>query len=179
MTTRTSKTLRESTGRDYSEWFGLLDTWGAPGRPYHEIADWLTGEHGLSTWWAQKLIVEYEQDRGIRKPGARPDGSYSAGASKIIDGTPETILNAFTDGDLRLRWLPGESLAVRKINRARSAHFDWNGGPERIQVTVEVTRAGKTSLAVEHNRLSDADAAERRKTWWRDRLSDLKALVEA
>jgi hypothetical protein len=52
------------------EWFAVLDQWGAAGRPYREIASWLTGEHGLSAWWAQKLIVEYEQARGIRGQGA-------------------------------------------------------------------------------------------------------------
>ncbi len=178
MTARSSKSLRQTSGRDYAEWFRLLDEWGAPGRPYAEIAGWLTGAQGLSRWWAQKLIVEYEQDRGIRKPGARPDGTYSAGASKTIDASPEMILNAFSNVDLRGRWLPGESLGVRKINKPRSAHFDWNAGPERIQVTVDRTTTGKAFVAVEHSQLADADSAERRKQWWRDRLGLLKGLLE-
>jgi uncharacterized protein DUF4287 len=58
--------VQRSTGRGRGEWFALLDAWGASGRRYREIADWLMGEHDLSRWWAQNLIVEYEQARGLR-----------------------------------------------------------------------------------------------------------------
>ena len=57
---------RPTTGHDRAFWFAELDAWGAAGRPYREIADWLTTEQGLSAWWAQKLIVEYEEARGLR-----------------------------------------------------------------------------------------------------------------
>src|SRR5687768_6490562 len=82
------------TGRERAEWFELLDRWGASGRPYAEIAGWLTGEHGLSKWWAQKLIVEYEQDRGIREPGVRRDGSFEVGASKTVEAPLEAVFAA-------------------------------------------------------------------------------------
>jgi hypothetical protein len=36
-----SSALLSATGRNYAEWFQLLDAWGAPGRAYREIADWL------------------------------------------------------------------------------------------------------------------------------------------
>ncbi|MGH3999882.1 MAG: hypothetical protein ACRDTJ_20755 [Pseudonocardiaceae bacterium] len=79
---KSSAALRAQTGNDYHEWFVRLDAWGAPGRPYREIADWLTAQ-GMSEWWAQKVIVEYEQERGVRRPGARKDGTYAGGASKM------------------------------------------------------------------------------------------------
>lgn len=40
--------VRRATGRGRDEWFALLDRWGAVGRPYREIADWLTAKHGIS-----------------------------------------------------------------------------------------------------------------------------------
>ncbi|MGH8575878.1 MAG: DUF4287 domain-containing protein [Gammaproteobacteria bacterium] len=67
---RSDEGVQRATGRGRDEWFTVLDTWGAPGRPYREIAEWLTGEHGISSWWAQKLIVEYQQACGLRAPGA-------------------------------------------------------------------------------------------------------------
>src|SRR4029453_16306221 len=51
---------RPTPAQDRGYWFALLDDWGAPGRSYREIADWLTAEQGVSAWWAQKVIVEYE-----------------------------------------------------------------------------------------------------------------------
>ena len=81
---KSSAALKASTGRDYAEWFAALEAWGARGRRFQEIAAWLSGEQGVSAWWAQKLIVEFEQDRGIRQPGARPDVAFAGGASRTV-----------------------------------------------------------------------------------------------
>ncbi|HTE65790.1 MAG TPA: hypothetical protein VK736_05985, partial [Candidatus Binatia bacterium] len=102
-----SAALRRSTGRDRGEWFALLDDWGAAGHAYREIADWLRGEQGVSSWWAQKLIVEYEQARGLRDAGVRHDGTFTIGASKTVAAPVERVFQAFADADLRERWLPG------------------------------------------------------------------------
>jgi hypothetical protein len=51
--------------RTPDEWYALLDKWGAPDRPFKEVAAWLRDEHGLSKWWAQKLVIEYQIDRGL------------------------------------------------------------------------------------------------------------------
>src|SRR3954468_15062666 len=98
--TRTETGLRRATGRGYQQWFAALDAWGAVGRPYREIAQWLTAAHGVSAWWAQKLIVEYEQARGVRQPGVRPDGTFAVGASKTIAVPVDRLTTAFTDADL-------------------------------------------------------------------------------
>src|SRR5918996_3431446 len=104
--TRSSETgVRRATGRDRDEWFALLDAWGAAGRPFREIADWLTGEHDLSGWWAQKLIVEYEQARGLRPAGLRPGGTFSVTASKTVGVPVERLFEAFADARLRRSWL--------------------------------------------------------------------------
>src|SRR5918992_6365900 len=76
--------VTRATGRGRQEWFALLDDWGARGRSYTEIAAWLTTKHGLSKWWAQKLIVEYEQSRGVRRAGVRRDGTFEVTASKTV-----------------------------------------------------------------------------------------------
>ncbi len=75
MTTRSSTALVEATGRDYDDWFTALDAWGAADKASGDARAWLRDEHGASAWWAQKLVVEYEQLRGIRVPGSRPDGT--------------------------------------------------------------------------------------------------------
>ena len=104
---------RPTTGHDRAFWFAELDAWGAAGRPYREIADWLTTEQGLSAWWAQKLIVEYEEARGLRDRGARRDGTFSAGASRTVAAPVEKVVEAFTDATARERWLPGVAVEVR------------------------------------------------------------------
>lgn len=171
--------VRRATGRDRDEWFAALDAWGAAGRPYREIARWLTDEQGISAWWAQKLIVEYEQDRGIRRPGARPDGTFAGGASKSVGVPVERLFAAFVDARLRTRWLPGVVMRERTSQPGRSARFDWEDGTTRVGVTFASSGKGRSQVAVEHERLPSAAAAEEMKAFWRERLGALKAVLEA
>lgn len=173
---KSSDALKSATGRDYPEWYALLDEWGAPGRPYRDIADWLTGQ-GMSDWWAQKVIVEYEQARGIRKPGARPDGTFTGGASKTLEVSAWTAFKAVTEPEVRRRWLPEPELTERTSTPPRSARFDAADGT-RVNVTIDADGDAKCRMAVEQTRLLDADVANDAKVQWRDRLTAFKALIE-
>lgn len=170
--------MRRATGRDRGGWFAVLDAWGAAGRPYQEIAAWLTGEHGLSSWWAQKLIVEYEQARGLRAAGVRPDGTFTVGASKTVAVPAERLHAAFVDAEVRELWLPGALIRERTSQPGRSARFDWDDGATRVNVSVAAAGEAKSQVAVEHERLPDARAAEEAKAHWRERLDVLKAVLE-
>ncbi len=173
-----SSGIERATGRDRDEWFRVLDEWGAPGRPYRDIAGWLTGEHGMSNWWAQKLIVEYEQARGLREPGVRPDGTFEAGASKTLAVSAERAYAAFTDSKIRSQWLPGESWTEREGSwPGKVVRFDRADGT-RIAVQFDAQPPGKVAVAVQHQRLPDVAAADAAKTYWRERLANLKALLE-
>jgi hypothetical protein len=175
---RSSAALRRSTGRDRADWFAILDTWGAAGREYRTIADFLTGEHGVSAWWAQKLIVEYEQARGLRDPGARPDGTFAAGASKSVAVPLDELFAAVLEADLRAAWLPGVVLHQRTSQPARSIRFDLDDGSTRVNVTFAASGEARSQVAVEHDHLPTArDAAERR-AYWRERLAALKTFLE-
>ena len=170
--------VRRATGRDYDEWFALLDRWGAPGRPFREIADWLEAEHDVSSWWAQKLIVEYEQARGLRPPGVRPGGTFTVGTSKTVGVPVERLYDAFVDPEERERWLPGAVMRERTSRPGRSARFDWADDGTRVSVTLEGTGNAKSQLALEHERLPDPETAQKTKAFWRERLTALKAEFE-
>lgn len=174
---RPAVALRSATGRDYAEWFRLLDDWGAAGRSYRDIADWLTQVEGMSEWWAQKVIVEYEQDRGLRQPGARPDGTFTGGTSKTVAAAVERVYEAFVDPAIRGRWLSGIELHQRTSRSMRSVRYDTPDG-SRLNVTFEAKGDGKCQVAVEHERLPDTAAADRAKAEWRQRLNKLKTLLE-
>ncbi len=176
---RTSETaLHRTTGRDRHEWFAVLDAWGAADHEYREIAAFLTGEHGVSAWWAQKLTVEYEEARGLRDPGVRRDGTFSVTASKSIAAPAERVFAAFVEANERERWLPGVALRERTSQPGRSVRFDWGDGSTRLNVGIERTGNASSEVAVEHERLLDLDAAARQKAYWRDRLTALKRLLE-
>lgn len=170
--------LRRATGRDREGWFALLDAWGATERPYREIVDWLTGEHGLTGWWAQKLTVEYEQAREVRAPGVRPDGTFTVSASKTVAVPVERLFSAFVDADLRESWLPGAAMRERTSQPGRSARFDWDDGPSRVNVHLAAKGETKGQVTVEHERLPDTATAERTRAYWQERLAVLKTVLE-
>jgi hypothetical protein len=166
-----------TTGHDRAFWFAELDAWGAAGRPYREIANWLTLERGLSAWWAQKVIVEYEQARGLRDPGRRRDGTFAAGASRTIAADSERVRSAFLDPMLRERWLPGVAAEIRSGEHGRAVRLDLGDGT-RLQGTLDPSGPTRTAVAVEQSRITDPAAVAPAKTYWRERLEALRSLLE-
>ena len=165
------------TGRPRREWFALLDEWGAAERPHPEIARWLIDEHGVDGWWAQELTVSYEMAIGRRKPGQRADG-FSITGSKTVGVPVERLYAAFLDETMRSRWLPAGSLRVRTATPHRTARFDWQDGATRIAVGFTAKGETRSSVALDHERLPDAEAAATMKAFWRERLEELKGLLE-
>jgi hypothetical protein len=169
--------VQRATGRARAEWFTLLDEWGAARREYKEIAEWLTGEHGLSKWWAQKLIVEYEQARGLRAPGVRRDGTFEVTASKTIAVPVHRLFDAFVKDSQRTKWLDAR-MSLRTAQEKRSARFDWEDGSTRVNVDFVAKGSSKSGVAIAHGRLADQDAAAATKEEWKGRLGDLKSFLE-
>lgn len=169
--------IRERTGRGWEEWFDLLDGWGAPQRPAKEIRRWLADEHGVESWGAQAVAIGFERARGLRAIGQHPDG-FAITATKTVGVTVDRLYDAFVDAALRERWLPGADLRQRTATKPRSARFDWADGATRVVVTFADKGGAKSSLALAHRRIADAEEAERLKRFWRDRVATLKEVLE-
>jgi uncharacterized protein YndB with AHSA1/START domain len=172
--------VERATGRTWPQWFELLDRWGATGRAHPEIARWLADEHGVGGWWAQGITVSYEQARGMRAPGERP-GGFSVTASKTMAVPVGRLFAAVTEEELRERWLPGAEMRLRTSTAPKSARYDWEDGSTRVVfgfIDKSEAKSPKSQLALEHERLPDADAAEGMKAWWRERVAELKRILE-
>ena len=76
------------------------------------------------------------------------------------------------DGFRAQRW----DLRERTATRPRSARFDHADG--RVAVSFDAKGENKSTVTLEHSRLADADAAERMKGIWRERLAALKTELE-
>jgi uncharacterized protein YndB with AHSA1/START domain len=167
------------TGRPYSHWFAELDEWGAIDRSHKEIAAWLMSEQGVPGWWAQNITVEYERARGLREVGQGRDGFFRVNASKTVAVPVEELFAAVVDAVRRDEWLPGVVLRERTATPHRTARFDWGEGSTRVIFGFEVKGDGKSTVALSHERLPDSETAATMKAFWRERLSGLKALLEA
>jgi hypothetical protein len=170
--------LRRATGRDRPAWFALLDAWKASTRSHRDIAAWLMREHQVPGWWAQTLTVDYEQARGLRKPGGKRDGTFEVGVSKTIAVSVARLYAAFVNPRARKRWLPDAVMRQRTALSTRTARFDWEDGATRVVVGFTPKGESKSQVAVVHERLPSAAAAARIKIYWRERLGVLDNLLE-
>jgi Domain of unknown function (DUF4287) len=170
--------VEAATGRVWRDWFDLLDEWGAVDREHREIAAWLGDEHGVPGWWAQGVTVEYEKARALRPIGGDRDGTYNVSASKTIGVPVERLFEAWSDPDQRARWLGDFELRERTSTPPRGARYDWEDGSTRLIVLCEAKGEAKSTVALSHERLPDADEAARLKVFWRERLAALKAQLQ-
>ena len=175
--TMSEESILRRTRRGWEEWFDLLDEAGAAEWPHAEIARWLAGEHGIGGWDAQSVTVSYERARGLRGVGERPEG-FSVTAQKTVAVPVERLYEAFVDESLRQRWLPDGELRERTATKPKSARFDWGDGDTRVIVGFTAQGEAKSTAALEHARLADAEEAERMKAFWRERVAALKEVLE-
>lgn len=166
-----------ATGRRWAEWFALLDDAGARAMDHRQIVAHLAGQPGIGAWWQQTVAVNYEQARGLRDRRQAPDG-YQVSASKTIGAAAERVFDAWHDDALRERWLPGESLTVRRATRPKSLRITWSDGHTHVEVNLTAKGEQKSQVAIGHTKLADAGEAARLKTFWGEALVRLKTLLE-
>lgn len=175
--TMSDEAIRHRTGRRWEAWFDLLDEWGAAERPHREVARWVAQEHEIDGWGAQAVTVSYERARGLRAVGERPDG-FTITATKTVAVPVDRLYQAFVDESQRERWLPEGELRERTASMPKSARFDWADGRTRVNVGFTAKGEAKSAAALSHERLADAEEAERMKAFWREPVAALKEVLE-
>jgi hypothetical protein len=171
--------IRSRTGRGWEEWFDLLDDWGAAARSHRETARHVAELQGIDplAWNAQAVVSSYERTRGLRAAGEHADG-FAITASRTVAVPVERLYDAFVDAAERRRWLPDGQLRERTATKPKSARFDWGVDGGRVLATFAAKGDAKSTVALQHARLADAEEAERMKTYWRERVATLKEELE-
>ena len=70
-------------------------------------------------------------------------------------------------------------MKLRTAQPGRTARFDWGDGSTRLVVSFVEKSPAKAMVTVAHDHLPDPDEAEEAKAAWRERLTHLKAHLEA
>jgi hypothetical protein len=175
---RNEEAVRENTGRSWDQWFRLLDKWGAKDKKHPETVRLLREEHEVDGWWAQSITVAYEQERGLRVPGQKLDGTYSITASKTIDVPVKKLFDAFNDKRVRNRWLGNYELSVRTVRPGKSITADWENGSTRLTISFDPKSKVKSQVALAHEKIAEAPQADELKAFWRERMIELKSMLE-
>ena len=164
--------VQRATGRNWDEWFALLDAWDGTAHNHAEIARHAHETYGIDGWWAQSVTVGYERARGMRALHERPDG-FSVNASKTFPVPVERLFAAFVDQDERERWLEGVELRSRTSQPPRSARFDVLPGDTRLAITFVAKGSEKSSAQLQMERLPSAEEVARWKALWKEQLARL------
>jgi hypothetical protein len=170
--------ITEVTGRGWDAWFSILDRWGGRDRKHGETVRFLTDEHDVPGWWAQTITVYYQRASGLRLKHQQAEG-FTIYASKTIAVPIDLLFAAFVDPARRKQWLTDGTMSLRTSQTNYTARFDWDDGSTRVNVSFVEKDSAKATVSVAHERLPDPDEAERAKASWRQRLTDLKILLES
>jgi uncharacterized protein YndB with AHSA1/START domain len=100
-------------------------------------------------------------------------------ASKTVAVPVGRLFEAFADEDLRERWLPGAPFELPTAQPGRALRANWEDGSTRVNVTFTALGDAKSQAALQHERLPDAETADRLKAFWRERVAVLKQILEA
>jgi hypothetical protein len=170
--------LKEATGKSWDEWIAMLNKWGARDKKHGEIARYVAEEHDVPGWWAQTVTVGFERASGMRLKYQRP-GGFSVTASKTVAVSVQDLFHAFVDDDERKKWLVAGTMSLRTAKQDHTARFDWEDGSTRVVAWFTEKGPSKSAIAVEHEKLPDADEAETMKALWRKELAELKSFLES
>lgn len=170
--------VKAKTGKDWAEWFALLDAAGARKMNHSEIATFLYEKRGCPGWWNQMVAVGYEQERGLRKQYEKPSG-YAISVSKTVAVSLAQLFRAWQDEKRRRRWLRQADFTIRKATRNKSMRITWVDAKTSLEVNFYARGAGKSRVVVQHTKLADAQAVDRMKAFWTKTLEGLKGFLEA
>ncbi len=169
--------VKAKTGKNWKQWFAILDRAGGKKLSHQEIVKHLHTAHDLGPWWRQMVTVTYEQARGLRKPHERPDG-YQISVSRTINVPIADLYEAFASAKARRRWLPDDGLAVGKSTANKSMRAGWNDVKTNLEINFYEKGDAKSQVVVQHSKLPNATAATKMKEFWRDALDRLRASLE-
>ena len=165
--------VQAKTGKNWEQWFAVLDAASAANMSHSEIAKYLNEKEKVPGWWSQMVANTYEQARGLREKHQMPSG-YQISVSKTVEAPLAALYESWSDELGRARWLPGESITVRKATPNRSMRMTWADGQTSVEVNFYDKGKSKSQVVVQHSKLATADEGDRMKAYWKEALRRLE-----
>ena len=174
---RSDATIKQNTGCTWERWVRALDHAKAHTWSHRDIARYVHEKYQVDGWWAQSVTVGYERIKGLRAIGQRRSGAFEASKSRTFPVPLARLYRAFRDARTRARWLPGVKLTVRSATPEKYLRITW---PDETSVAVGFLSkgAGKSQVAIQHEKLPDQAAATRSKRYWAERLDLLGQVLD-
>lgn len=168
--------VKAKTGRDWAEWFALLDRAKAQGLPHREIVSLVGDRFGAPRWWRQMITVEYERARGLRVRHETA-GGFSVSISKTLAADLARLYGATADAEKRKIWFPEGAFAPTSATPNKYFRGAWKG-MARLEINFYAKGADKAQITVQVNKLADAAQVEHERAAWKSALELLISALE-
>lgn len=190
--------VTEATGKNWDQWFEVLDKVGAAKLNHTRIAGYLRTQHDIKPWWSQTVANIYEQERGLREAGQTVAVVSQVGVRKTLGmklGKAWDLLTRFgglevwlgTVEDFKLEagfvyhtaeGVHGEVLVVSPGSHWR---MTWQpagwANPSTLQVRFMAVENDNTTVSFRHEGLPDSEAQEAMRERWQTALIELAAMA--
>ncbi|HEV8383567.1 MAG TPA: hypothetical protein VGQ11_01755 [Candidatus Acidoferrales bacterium] len=170
--------VQKATGKNWAQWFAILDKAGAQKLSHSEIVKVLSARHKCRIWWRQMVTVEYERARGLRAVHETASG-FHAGRSITLAVPIGKVFDAWQDFRARRRWLQDPDFTVRKAQVNKSMRITWGDGKTNVEAMFYPKGAKKSLVTVDVTKLGTAKDVEKWKSYWGGALGKLKTILEA
>jgi hypothetical protein len=168
--------VRARTGRDWADWFGVLDRLEAGKLSHREIAHLLARRHRLPDWWARTVAIEYERARGLRSRQQGPEG-FSVAISRTLSTRLPHLYQVTARAGERRKWFPAGAFEPAAHTRDKYFRGRWIQG-RRIDIGFYARGRGKSQIAVQVSRLANQGEVEPVRASWKAALRKLQRLLE-
>jgi hypothetical protein len=172
--------LRAATGKDWGEWFALLDAAGAAARSLDHAKIWDLAMQALppsAGWWGQMVSVGYERARGLREKHETSSGDFQATFSRTLPVPLFAAFAAWADEALRASWLEAPELGLTKINAGRNIRARWPDG-RVLDIRFDATGPEACRIVVDTMKLPNAEAVQETKAFWERQIARLRSFLE-
>jgi uncharacterized protein YndB with AHSA1/START domain len=165
------------TGKNWKQWFSIIDKAGGRQMTHQEIVKLLTSKHNVGPWWCQMVTATYEQQTGLRANHEKPNG-FEISVSRTLSTPVSLLYSSFENEDSRNGWLGEDGLVMRKSTKNKSLRLTWKDGKSILAINFYPKDKDKSQVVVQHSKLPNSAAAARMKTYWGKALDQLKAGLE-
>lgn len=169
--------ILRNTARTWDEWCDVIEAWPGHTAGHTAIAKYLMANHGVNGWWAQGITVGWERITGRRLPYQMADGTFTAGRSRTVPHPPDALRELLLDDASRADLFGGLATQLRSKPSAKAIRIQI--GPGIALFTLTAASDHRTKLAVTHEKLPTADAADEWRFFWEEWLDALIELERA
>ncbi len=171
-----NEAVSKATGKIWKDWFSILDKEKMHLKSHKEIAEWIKENYDISGWWCQEVTVQYERERGLRQLYEKP-GGFEISVVKTLNAGVGAVYNYFKDARLRKKWID-KKIKISTATECKSLRAIWDDDTTRISVNFYPMSDLKTQVTVQHIKLADGDSASAMKSYWTEKLTKLKSIME-